>query len=598
MGKDKKSKEVPVTVYVEAKKRYLEQLQQILTPRLYEGFESLYDDALELLENEFEEKRQQTKSILKTFQDALKEIPVWNQDIIEHEAERIIQVSNCDYLDDLIDALFKAESKILTSVQTINKSTKIKVKVPIASHFIHRCYISSAREIFKNPFVFNHFKDLTPRDKQNNLREAIFMINEGITNAVRELLPIRDILKNSIHNADLSGTESDYSSDNSSNSDSDESSRKKHKKKHKRHESSSESSKSESSESEMSDSESEIEEENHKEEISLQENFIEVEEKNNKQQEHENVQQELVEQKHEDSDKEEDSDEEEDSDDENEDSDEENEDELEKQEDEENNIEEEKEIKHSDVDEENKNSGVSGFFNSLFSGNEEEEEEEEKKESINLDDIDNIFERKEEMVEVESVAKPSEEIKKIVFEGNKIPKEYRINEEEDVEQINVNIKEEFVDNNNINDDNSSIASSGIIYRSEKPESFVDLSDLRINEKKKIKKESTKFVKPLPPQKVKTREESLNKLIQKQREFYKNHLNPQDNLSVLSGASSLNSKASLISNESRTKLIDNYLNRGSNEGKKSISYLSSVMNNKIEEDDDSGEEYMSDPELNH
>ncbi len=598
MGKDKKSKEVPVTVYVEAKKRYLEQLQQILTPRLYEGFESLYDDALELLENEFEEKRQQTKSILKTFQDALKEIPVWNQDIIEHEAERIIQVSNCDYLDDLIDALFKAESKILTSVQTINKSTKIKVKVPIASHFIHRCYISSAREIFKNPFVFNHFKDLTPRDKQNNLREAIFMINEGITNAVRELLPIRDILKNSIHNADLSGTESDYSSDNSSNSDSDESSRKKHKKKHKRHESSSESSKSESSESEMSDSGSEIEEENHKEEISLQENFIEVEEKNNKQQEHENVQQELVEQKYEDSDKEEDSDEEEDSDDENEDSDEENEDELEKQEDEENNIEEEKEIKHSDVDEENKNSGVSGFFNSLFSGNEEEEEEEEKKESINLDDIDNIFERKEEMVEVESVAKPSEEIKKIVFEGNKIPKEYRINEEEDVEQINVNIKEEFVDNNNINDDNSSIASSGIIYRSEKPESFVDLSDLRINEKKKIKKESTKFVKPLPPQKVKTREESLNKLIQKQREFYKNHLNPQDNLSVLSGASSLNSKASLISNESRTKLIDNYLNRGSNEGKKSISYLSSVMNNKIEEDDDSGEEYMSDPELNH
>ena len=135
-------------------------------------------------------------------------------------------------------------------------------------------------------------------------------------------------------------------------------------------------------------------------------------------------------------------------------------------------------------------------------------------------------------------------------------------------------------------------------RNEKEDSFVNLSDLRSSEKKKIKKESTKFVKPLPPQKVKTREESLNKLIQKQREFYKNHLNPQDNMSVLSGASSINSKMSLISNESRTKLIDNYLNKGSNEPKKSISYLSSVMNNKIEEDEDSGAEYMSDPELNN
>jgi hypothetical protein len=603
MGKDKKSKEVPVSVYVEAKKRYLEQLQQILTPRLYEGFESLYDDALELLENEFEEKRQQTKSILKTFQDALKEIPIWNQDIIEHEAERIVQVSNCDYLDDLIDALFKAESKILTSVQTMNKSTRIHVKVPIASHFIHRCYICSAREIFKNPFVFNHFKDLTPRDKQNNLREAVFMINEGITNAVRELLPIRDILKSSIHNAELSGTESDYSSDNSSNtsnsSDSDSDSERrgaKLRRKHKKHEVSSE---SESSCSEESESENEEEVQSLKEvevELNESEKHILDSEESKEVQISEESSDEEAEEESSDEEEEEDS------------SDEEEEEKIEL-------LEEQKE----DNSENKQEGGFTNFISNIFTNNKEEtqnfeereERESEVKESIKLDELDNIFQPSEQNnVENEFVddaqsfsevsAKPIQEIKQIVFEGNKIPKEYR--QKDDVFETP---EQEIVNGGKIEEAQSlEEVKSEIIYKDERNDiekqrtEYKNLSDLKSKESKKIKKEVSKFVKPMPvTHQIKNRDESLNKLIQKQRDFYKKHLSQDDNMSILSGTSTIKSRASLISNDSRTKLIDNYLNK---EPKKSISYLSTVMQNKSlnEEDEDSGEEYLSDPELNN
>jgi hypothetical protein len=41
-----------VTVLVEAKKEYTTELQKILTPRLYEGFKSIYDDIIDIVSKE------------------------------------------------------------------------------------------------------------------------------------------------------------------------------------------------------------------------------------------------------------------------------------------------------------------------------------------------------------------------------------------------------------------------------------------------------------------------------------------------------------------------------------------------------------------
>ena len=95
-----------VTILVEAKNEYTTQLQKILTPRIYEGFKSIYEDIIKLLSDEFEEKRTQESSIIKTFQKTLKDIPQWNQDMIKKEYSRIEKISNCDYFENLIEAIF------------------------------------------------------------------------------------------------------------------------------------------------------------------------------------------------------------------------------------------------------------------------------------------------------------------------------------------------------------------------------------------------------------------------------------------------------------------------------------------------------------
>ena len=185
-----------ISILAEAKKEYTNQLIQILQPRLYEGFKSMYDDTLDALGKEMEERNTQGSSVIKTYQKILKDIPNWNQIMINKEYERILQTSKCDYLDDLIEAVFVTNIKIISSVQINNSSSQnLNVNVPSAHHFIHKCYIECAKEIYKNPYVFDNSKLITPKEKHTNLREVLNYADSSINSAIRELLPIRELLK-------------------------------------------------------------------------------------------------------------------------------------------------------------------------------------------------------------------------------------------------------------------------------------------------------------------------------------------------------------------------------------------------------------------
>jgi len=185
-----------INILVEAKKEYTTQLQKILTPRLYEGFKSIYEDIIRMLSKELEDTNKQSSSLIKMFQKMLKDIPSWNQEIINKEYVRIEKLSNCDYFENLIEAVFITNTKILTSVQINDvNSINLKIKVPQPSHFIHKCYIECSKEIYKNPYIFDQSKNLTPKERHNNLREILNIIDNCINNSVRDLLPIGDILK-------------------------------------------------------------------------------------------------------------------------------------------------------------------------------------------------------------------------------------------------------------------------------------------------------------------------------------------------------------------------------------------------------------------
>jgi len=192
--------ELSANALVDAKNEYTKLLTSYLTPCITEGFISLYDDA----KNEKEEKRKDSRyddySEIQIFQDFIKKIPKWNQDIIDKESDRIVQKSKCEWLDRLLYGVFVSNAKVLSIVRIQpKKDDKMKLKIPKLRNFIHRCYVECGRELYKVAYLFDD-EDITTIEKQKNIRDINSIVRDGIVEAVRKLLPIQDILKDCIGN--------------------------------------------------------------------------------------------------------------------------------------------------------------------------------------------------------------------------------------------------------------------------------------------------------------------------------------------------------------------------------------------------------------
>lgn len=192
--------ELSANALVDAKNEYTKLLTSYLTPCITEGFISLYDDA----KNEKEEKRKDSRyddySEIQIFQDFIKKIPKWNQDIIDKESDRIVQRSKCDWLDRLLYGVFVSNAKVLSIVRIQpKKDDKMRLKIPKLRNFIHKCYVECGRELYKVAYLFDD-EDITSIEKQKNIRDINSIVREGVIEAVRKLLPIQDILKDCIGN--------------------------------------------------------------------------------------------------------------------------------------------------------------------------------------------------------------------------------------------------------------------------------------------------------------------------------------------------------------------------------------------------------------
>ena len=73
-----------------------------------------------------------------------------NASAIRLAKDRIKENSKCDWIEDLLTAVFVSHTKILTSIRRNNDIQKINIKVPKLEIFIHKCYIDIARFFYKN----------------------------------------------------------------------------------------------------------------------------------------------------------------------------------------------------------------------------------------------------------------------------------------------------------------------------------------------------------------------------------------------------------------------------------------------------------------
>ena len=121
-------------------------------------------------------------------------------ELVEVETERIINQSRCDWLDDLVTAVFISHTKILTSIGPNMKNTRVNLTIPKTINFIHKCYINLAREIWKNPYLYD--ENVSGSEYQKNMRTIELIIKENIENTIRKLLPVKEILKDHLDNFD------------------------------------------------------------------------------------------------------------------------------------------------------------------------------------------------------------------------------------------------------------------------------------------------------------------------------------------------------------------------------------------------------------
>lgn len=172
----------------ESKNEWGARLLTILTPHIIEGFRSILEESIKLCKNNDEMEK-----YLMTFQNFISRIPKWSNDIVDTETKRIIEKSGCQYLEDLITCVHIIQLKILTSVRVGQKAKKVDLDIMSINDFIHKVYVNTARQCYRNVYLFDIH--VPPLQKQKNNRELEVITQECILNTVRESIPVQTILK-------------------------------------------------------------------------------------------------------------------------------------------------------------------------------------------------------------------------------------------------------------------------------------------------------------------------------------------------------------------------------------------------------------------
>jgi len=165
-----------ISLYSEARNEYLKQMASWLSSPIVEFFRAEY----------------QKIATMNGFQAWCADVPKWNQDVIETNVSKILDSCRCDYVEELMTAVFIAHTKMLTAIRVSTKQKKMKITLPKLDHFLHRVFIECARSFWKAPFLF--LESVSLIEKQKNVLQMESMCIEALSSAVRSLLPVKSIL--------------------------------------------------------------------------------------------------------------------------------------------------------------------------------------------------------------------------------------------------------------------------------------------------------------------------------------------------------------------------------------------------------------------
>jgi len=172
----------------ESRNEWCARLVSILTPLIIEGYNSMFDESWNMCKDNDEQEK-----YLMTFQNLIARVPKWNQEIIQTECKRIIDKSNCNYLEELISCVHIIQLKLLTCIRVGKTQKKIDISIPVLHEFIHKTYIFTARKLYANIYLYE--STIPPLQKQKNLRELELIVQDAVLLSIRDSMPIENILK-------------------------------------------------------------------------------------------------------------------------------------------------------------------------------------------------------------------------------------------------------------------------------------------------------------------------------------------------------------------------------------------------------------------
>jgi hypothetical protein len=168
-----------LSILTDAKREYMCQLCLVMCPAMIETFQELYNESI---------KNSKGKQVLIMFQKLLKEVPNWSNAMSKRHADNI--TDRCSWFGDLLAAVFVACTKILSAVRLRADNKKISLKLPTEEVFIQTCYNNAARDLYKDPYIFNEEMSEYVRDDTLTARFSVV-----IETTVKELIPVQQILQ-------------------------------------------------------------------------------------------------------------------------------------------------------------------------------------------------------------------------------------------------------------------------------------------------------------------------------------------------------------------------------------------------------------------
>jgi hypothetical protein len=174
-----------------AKTHLREHLVGLLVSPVADGFWSICDSAKELCE-----RNGQPDQLLRTFQNMLTRIPEWSDNTLSTEVDRIIKVSGCKYMDDLLMGVFISYMKSFASLHYRGSQSELKIDFdrPSVAKFIHELYKHSARKMWQMAYYFKTV-GVSSEQQARNRQEIEKIVTDCMEQVIRSFLPWETIAK-------------------------------------------------------------------------------------------------------------------------------------------------------------------------------------------------------------------------------------------------------------------------------------------------------------------------------------------------------------------------------------------------------------------